>query len=106
MNELEKKIQEQFGTELMIHDSFNPYSSLFKIKFPPHFHVLFEVEKVPEVDCYLLTQSCRFVEAGGVCTIGTVRYTLNTEVELFDKIKEMLEEYNKLSDLLNNLYRE
>jgi len=45
MNELEKKIQEQFGAELMIHDSFNPYSSLFKIKFPPHFHVLFEVEK-------------------------------------------------------------
>lgn len=29
MNELEKKIQEQFGAELMIHDSFNPFSSLF-----------------------------------------------------------------------------
>lgn len=45
MNELEKEIQEQFGAELMIHDSFNSYSFLFKIKFPPHFHVLFEVEK-------------------------------------------------------------
>lgn len=106
MNELEKKIQEQFGAELMVHDSFNPYSSLFKIKFPPHFHVLFEVEKVPEVDCYLLTQSGRFVEAGGVCTIGTVRYTLNTEKELLNKLSEVLEEYNKLSDLLNNLYRD
>ena len=106
MNELEKKIQEQFGAELMIHDSFNPYSSLFKIKFPPHFHVLFEVEKVPEVDCYLLTQSCRFVEAGGICTVETVRYTLNTERELLDKIKEVLEEYDKLSDLLNNLFKE
>lgn len=106
MNELENKIQEQFGAELMIHDSFSPYSSPFKIKFPPHFHVLVEVEKVPEVDCYLLTQSCRFVEAGGICTIGTIRYTLNTERELLDKIKEVLEEYNKLSDLLNNLFKE
>ena len=106
MDELEKEIQEQFGAELMIHDSFNPHSFLFKIKFPPHFHVLVEVEKVPEVDCYLLTQSGRFVEAGGVCTIGTVRYTLDTEKELINKLKEVLEEYNKLSDLLNNLYRE
>lgn len=106
MNELEKKIQEQFGAELMIHDNFNPYSSMFKIKFPPHFHVLFEVEKVPEVDCYLLTQSCRFVEAGGLCTVGTVRYTLDTEKELINKLKEVLEEYNKVSDLLNNLFKE
>ena len=106
MNELEKEIQEQFETELMIHDSFSPYSSLFRIKFPPHFHVLFEVEKVPEVDCYLLTQSCRFVEAGGICTVGTTRYTLDTEKELMNKLSEVLEEYNKLSDLLNNLFKE
>ena len=107
LEKLEKEIQEQFGAELMIHDeSFNPYASLFKIKFPPHFHVLFEVEKVPEVDCYLLTQSCRFVEAGGVCTVGTVRYTLNTEKELINKLKEVIEDYNKLSDLLNNLFKE
>lgn len=104
MNELEKEIQEQFGAELMIHDSFNPYSSLFKIKFPPHFHVLFEVEKIPEVDCYLLTHSCCFVVGGGVCTIGDVICPVDTERELLGKIREVLEEHNKLSDLLNNLY--
>jgi len=46
------------------------------------------------------------LSTGGVCTIGTVRYTLNTEKELLSKLKEVLEEYNKVSDLLNNLYRE
>ena len=104
MNELEKKIQEQFGAELMIHDSFNPFSSLFKIKFHPYFHVLLEVEKAPEVDCYLLTHSCRFVVGGGVCTIGDVICPVDTERELLGKIREVLEEHNKLSDLLNNLY--
>lgn len=104
MNELEKEIQEQFGAELMIHDSFNPHSFLFKIKFPPHFHVLFEVEKIPEVDCYLLTHSCCFVVGGGVCTIGDVICPVDTERELLGKIREVLEEHNKLSDLLNNLY--
>ena len=106
MNELEKEIQEQFGAELMIHDSFNPYSFLFKIKFPPHFHVLFEVEKIPEVDCYLLTQSGHFKGVEGSSTVGVVRYTLNTEKELLGKIKEVLEDYNKVSDLLNKLYTE
>lgn len=104
MNELEKEIQEQFGAELMIHDSFNSYSFLFKIKFPPYFHVLFEVEKIPEVDCYLLTHSCCFVVGGGVCTIGDVICPVDTERELLGKIREVLEEHNKLSDLLNNLY--
>lgn len=106
MNELAKEIQEQFGAELMIHDSFNPYSFLFKIKFPPHFHVLLEVEKAPEVDCYLLTHSYRFVVGGGVCIIGDVICPVDTERELLGKIREVLEEHNKLSDLLNNLYGE
>ena len=88
ITELEKEIQEQFGAELMIHDNFNSFSSLFKIKFPSHFHVLFEVEKVPEIDCYLLAQSGRSVEVGGVCTIGTVRYTLNTKKEVLNKLGE------------------
>lgn len=103
MNELEKEIQEQFGAELMIHDSFNPYSFLFKIKFPPYFYVLLEVEKAPEVDCYLLTYSCRFVVGGGVCTIGDVICPVDTERELLGKIREVLEKHNILSDLLNNL---
>ena len=106
INELEKKIQEQFGAELITSDHYNLFSSLFKIKFPPYFHVLLEVEKAPEVDCYLLTHSCRFVVAGGVCTIDDVRCTVDTERELLGKIKEVLEEHNKLSDLLNNLYRD
>lgn len=105
-NTLEKKIQEQFGVENFAHDPFNAYSSLFEINFNPYFGVLFEVEKAPEVDCFLLTHSGHFKGIEGVSTVGVVRYTLNTERELLDKIKEVLEEYNKLSDLLNNLYRE
>lgn len=106
MNELEKKIQEQFGVGKVIYDPFNPYSFLFEINFNPYLGALFEVEKVPEVDCYILTHSGHFRADEGVCTVGVVRYTLNTEIELLDKIKEALEEYNKLSDLLNNLYKE
>lgn len=87
----------------MIHDSFNPFSSLFKIKFHSYFHVLLEVEKAPEVDCYLLTHSGYFTPKE---CVGTGRYTLNTEKELLNKLSEVLENYNKVSDLLNNLYKE
>lgn len=103
---LEKEIQEQFGVEKVIYDPFNPYSFLFEINFNPYLGSLFEIEKVPEVECYLLTQSGHFNADEGVCTLGVVRYTLNTEKELLNKIKEVLEDYNKVSDLLNNLYKE
>lgn len=101
MNELENKIQEQFGVDNIVHDPFNVYSFLFEISFKPYFGVVFEIEKAPEVDWYILTHSGHFTPKE---YIGTGRYTLNTERELLDKIKEVLEEYNKLSDLLNNLY--
>lgn len=106
LEKLEKEIQEQFGVEKVIYDPFNPYSFLFEINFNPYLGVLFEVEKAPEVDCYILTHSGHFNADEGVSTLGVVRYTLNTERELLDKIKEVLEDYNKVSDLLNNLYRE
>lgn len=106
LEKLEKEIQEQFEVEKVIYDPFNPYSFLFEINFNPYLGALFEVEKAPEVDCYILTHSGHFNADEGVSTLGVVRYTLNPERELLDKIKEVLEEYNKLSDLLNNLYRE
>ena len=106
LEKLEKEIQEQFGADKVLYDPFNMYSFMFDIKFSPYFGVVFEVEKIPEVDCYILTHSGHFNADEGVSTLGVVRYTLNTERELLDKIKEVLEEYNKLSDLLNNLYRE
>lgn len=104
LEKLEKEIQEQFEVEKVIYDPFNPYSFLFEINFNPYLGALFEVEKAPEVDCYILTHSGHFNADEGV--LGVVRYTLNTERELLDKIKEVLEDYNKVSDLLNNLYRE
>ena len=105
LEKLEKEIQEQFEVEKVIYDPFNPYSFLFEINFNPYLGALFEVEKAPEVDCYILTHSGHFNADEGVSTLGVVRYTLNTERELLDKIKEVLEDYNKVSDLLNNLYR-
>jgi hypothetical protein len=106
MNNLKDKIREQFNGISIIQDPFNVYSFSFIIYFKPYIYVFFEVEKCPEVDCYLLTHSGQFRADEGVSTVGVVRYTLNTERELLDKIKEVLEEYNKLSDLLNNLYRD
>lgn len=106
LDKLEKEMQEQFGIEKVIYDPFNPYSFLFEINFNPYLCALFEVEKAPEVDCYILTHSGHFSADEGVSTLGVVRYTLNTERELLDKIKEVLEDYNKVSDLLNNLYKE
>ena len=106
INELENKIQEQFGADKVLYDPFNMYSFMFDIKFSPYFGVVFEVEKIPEVDCYLLTQSGHFKGVEGSSTVGVVRYTLNTEKELLGKIKEVLEDYNKVSDLLNKLYTE
>lgn len=106
LEKLEEEIQEQFEVEKVIYDPFNPYSFLFEINFNPYLGALFEVEKAPEVDCYILTHSGHFNADEGVSTLGVVRYTLNTERELLDKIKEVLEDYNKVSDLLNNLYRE
>lgn len=103
MNELEKKIQEQFGVDKVLYDPFNVYSFLFDIKFNPYFVVIFEVEKIPEVDCYILTHSGHFVPQE---CVGTGRHTLNSERELLNKLSEVLEEYNKLGDLLNNLYKE
>lgn len=103
MNELEKKIQEQFGVDKVLYDPFNMYSFMFDIEFNPYFVVLFEVEKIPEVDCYILTHSGHFVP--NEC-VGTGRHTLNSERELLDKLSEVLEEYNKVSDILNNLYKE
>lgn len=105
-NTLKKKIQEQFGVGSIINNPSNVYSFLFRVKFNPYLHALFEVEKVPEVECILLTHSGYFISDEGVGTVGVVRYTLNTERELLDKIKEVVEEYNKLSDILNNLYKE
>ena len=105
LEKLEEEIQEQFEVEKVIYDTFNPYSFLFEINFNPYLGALFEVEKAPEVDCYILTHSGHFNADEGVSTLGVVRYTLNTERELLDKIKEVLEDYNKVSDLLNNLYR-
>lgn len=105
-NKLEKEIQEQFGVGRVFYDPFNVYSFLFEINFNPYFDVLFEVEKTPEVDCYLLTQSGHFKGVEELSTVGVVRYTLNTEKELLGKIKEVLEDYNKVSDLLNKLYTE
>ena len=104
MNTLENKIQEQFGVDNIIHDPFNVYSFLFEVKFNPYFGVVLEVEKAPEVDCYLLTHSGHFIGIDEVATVDCVRYTINTESEVLDKIKEVLEEYNKISDLLNNLF--
>lgn len=103
MNELEKKIQEQFGVDKVLYDPFNVYSFMFDIKFNPYFVVIFEVEKIPEVDCYILTHSGHFVPQE---CVGTGRHTLNSEKELLSKIKEVLEDYNKVSDLLNKLYTE
>lgn len=103
MNELEKKIQEQFGVDKVLYDPFNMYSFMFDIKFNPYFVVIFEVEKIPEVDCYILTHSGHFVPQE---CVGTGRHTLNSEKELLSKIKEVLEKYNKVSDILNNLYKE
>lgn len=103
MNELEKEIQEQFGIDNIIHDPFNVYSFLFEINFKQYFGVVFEVEKIPEVDCYILTHSGHFVPKE---CVGTGRHTLNSERELLDKLSEVLEEYNKVSDILNNLYKE
>lgn len=103
MNELEKKIPEQFGVDKVLYDPFNMYSFMFDIKFNPYFVVIFEVEKIPEVDCYILTHSGHFVPQE---CVGTGRHTLNSEKELINKLKEVLEEYNKLSDLLNNLFKE
>lgn len=106
LEKLEKEIQEQFGVEKVIYDPFNPYSFLFEINFNPYLGALFEVEKAPEVDCYILTHSGHFNADEGVSTLGVVRYTLDTEKELINKLKEILAEYNKLSDLLNNLFKE
>lgn len=103
MNELEKKIHEQFGVDKVLYDPFNMYSFMFDIKFNPYFAVIFEVEKIPEVDCYILTHSGHFVPQE---CVGTGRHTLNSERELLDKLSEVLEEYNKVSDILNNLYKE
>ena len=103
MNELEKEIQEQFGVDKVLYDPFNMYSFMFDIKFNPYFVVLFEVEKIPEVDCYILTHRGHFTPKE---CVGTGRRTLNSEKELLSKIKEVLEEYNKVSDILNNLYKE
>lgn len=103
MNELEKKIQEQFGVDKVLYDPFNMYSFMFDIKFNPYFGVLFEVEKIPEVDCYILTHSGHFVPKE---CVGTGRHPLNSEKELLNKLSEVLEEYNKVSDILNNLYKE
>lgn len=103
LNNLEKEIQEQFGVEKVIYDPFNMYSFMFEIKFNPYFGVVFEVEKIPEVDCYILTHSGCF--APKEC-LGTGRHTLNSEKELLNKLKEVLEDYNKVSDLLNKLYAE
>lgn len=103
MNELEKKIQEQFGVDKVLYDPFNMYSFMFDIKFNPYFVVIFEVEKIPEVDCYILTHSGHFVPQE---CVGAGRHTLNSERELLDKLSEVLEEYNKISDILNNLYKE
>lgn len=106
MVELEKKIQEQFGVDKVLYDPFNMYSFMFDIKFSPYFGVVFEVEKIPEVDCYILTHSGHFAADEGISTLGVVRYTLNTEKELLNKLSEVLEEYNKVIDILNNLYKE
>jgi hypothetical protein len=106
MNELEKKIQAQFGVEDISHSPYNVYSFMFMVQFSPYLHTLVEVEKVPEVDCFLLTQSGYFAADEGISILGVVRYTLNTEKELLGKIKEVLEDYNKVSDLLNKLYTE
>lgn len=103
LEKLEKEIQGQFGVENVIYDPFNMYSFLFEVKFNPYFGVVFEIEKIPEVDCYILTHSGHFTPED---YMGTGRYTLNTEKELLNKLKEVLEDYNKVSDLLNNLYRE
>lgn len=102
LDKLEKEIQEQFGVERVLYDPFNMYSFMFDIKFNPYFVVSFEVEKIPEVDCYILTHK-HFVPKEFV---GTSRHTLNSEKELLSKLKEVLEEYNKVSDILNNLYKE
>lgn len=90
-------------TDNIIPDPFNVYSFMFDVNFKPYFGVVFEVEKAPEVGCYLLTHSGYF--APKEC-VGTGRYTLNTEKELLNKLSEVLENYNKVSDLLNNLYKE
>lgn len=76
---------------------------MFDVNFKPYFCVVFEVKKAPEVDCHLLTHSGYFAPKERV---GTGRYTLNTEKELLNKLSEVLENYNKVSDLLNNLYKE
>lgn len=103
LEKLEKEIQEQFGVGRVFYDPFNVYSFLFEINFNPYFGVLFEVEKTPEVDCYILTHSGHFTPKE---CVGTGRHTLNSEKELLSKLSEVLEEYNKVSDILNNLYKE
>lgn len=106
LEKLEKEIQEQFGVEDISHSPYNVYSFMFRVQFSPYLHTLVEVERVPEVGCFLLTQSGYFAADEGISTLGVVRYTLNTEKELLNKLSEVLEEYNKVSDLLNNLYKE
>lgn len=103
LDNLEKEIKERFGVEKVLYDPFNMYSFMFDIKFSHYFGVVFEVEKIPEVDCYILTHSGHF--APKEC-MGTGRHTLNSEKELLSKLKEVLEEYNKVSDTLNKLYKE
>lgn len=103
IEKLEKEIREQFGADKVLYDPFNMYSFMFDIKFSPYFGVVFEVEKIPEVDCYILTHSGHFTPKE---CVGTGRHTLNSEKELLSKLKEVLEEYNKVSDILNNLYKE